>query len=193
MQKNSAFIRTDKAIQQTFIRLLKKKKFEDITVQNILDETPTTRGTFYAHYKDKYEIAERMQQEFFEIEALAYAKTQNASDDTLSELFSTDFLENRELVEALLKIHTDTVDIEKALLSNLRQKYLDRVSSPYADIEADIYAHALLSLQLSFFHEPAAKPPAYHEIEEILMHVFLQLLHIDTENKRAVLRELIKC
>ena len=43
------------------MKLLKTKPFEKITVQDILDETPVTRSTFYKHYHDKYEIAEKMQ------------------------------------------------------------------------------------------------------------------------------------
>ena len=66
MQNNPQFVRTDKAITQALISLLKVKPFEKITVQDILDETPVTRSTFYKHFHDKYEIAEKMQQEFFE-------------------------------------------------------------------------------------------------------------------------------
>ena len=69
MQNNPQFVRTDKAITQALISLLKVKPFEKITVQDILDETPVTRSTFYKHFHDKYEIAEKMQQEFFEAQA----------------------------------------------------------------------------------------------------------------------------
>lgn len=44
--------------------LLKKKYFEIITVQDILGETPVTRATFYAHYHDKYELVEKMLDQF---------------------------------------------------------------------------------------------------------------------------------
>jgi len=64
MSNSTQFARTDKAIQAAFISLLKSKPFEKITVQDILDETPVSRATFYKHYHDKYEIAEKMQQEF---------------------------------------------------------------------------------------------------------------------------------
>ena len=65
MQENPQFLRTDKAIKQALITLLRTKPFEKITVQDILDETPVTRSTFYKHYHDKYEIVERMQKEYF--------------------------------------------------------------------------------------------------------------------------------
>ena len=59
MSNNPQFQRTDKAIMQAMVSLLKKKSFEKITVQDILDETPVTRATFYAHYHDKYEVVEK--------------------------------------------------------------------------------------------------------------------------------------
>ena len=64
MSNNPQFQRTDKAIMQAMVSLLKKKSFEKITVQDILDETPVTRATFYAHYHDKYEVVEKMLDHF---------------------------------------------------------------------------------------------------------------------------------
>ncbi len=65
MSESPQFIRTDKAIKQALITLLKNKPFEKITVQDILDETPVTRSTFYKHFSDKYEIVEKLQEDFF--------------------------------------------------------------------------------------------------------------------------------
>ena len=56
MQENPQFLRTDKAIKQALIHLLKTKSFEKITVQDILDETPVTRSTFYKHFHDKMKL-----------------------------------------------------------------------------------------------------------------------------------------
>lgn len=36
--------------------LLKRKKIDDITVQNILDEAHVSRSTFYSHFADKYDL-----------------------------------------------------------------------------------------------------------------------------------------
>ena len=46
--------------------LLSRKPFEKITVQDILDNTPVSRATFYKHFKDKYEIAEKIQEEILD-------------------------------------------------------------------------------------------------------------------------------
>ncbi len=43
-------------IIEAFRKLLTNHKFDDITVQDILDEAHCSRGTFYRHFKDKYDI-----------------------------------------------------------------------------------------------------------------------------------------
>lgn len=67
MERSTQFRRTDRAIIDALIRLLKTDTFDNITVQNILDETPVTRATFYAHFHDKYEVAERMQEMYVQM------------------------------------------------------------------------------------------------------------------------------
>ena len=49
MTGNIQYLRTDRAIQSALLSLLGKKPFEKITVQDILDETPVSRATFYKH------------------------------------------------------------------------------------------------------------------------------------------------
>ena len=48
--------RTRKLISQAFFGLLRKKKFEKISIQEIADSAMINRATFYAHYEDKYEL-----------------------------------------------------------------------------------------------------------------------------------------
>ena len=59
-KKSPQYLRTDKAITNALIHLLREKPFEKIIVQDILDETPVTRATFYAHFKDKYDINNKL-------------------------------------------------------------------------------------------------------------------------------------
>ena len=112
MSENPQYIRTDKAIKQSLITLLKSKPFEKITVQDILDETPVTRSTFYKHYQDKYEIAEKMQEEFFD-SLFMIRKTLYENPNQSPTLLKIS-QENRDLMEALLKIHTEHVDLRQS-------------------------------------------------------------------------------
>jgi len=45
-------VRTIESIQDSFIKLMEKKKFEMITVRDIAAKAKINRGTFYAHYKE---------------------------------------------------------------------------------------------------------------------------------------------
>ena len=46
--------KTKKALYAAFMRLLEKKPFEEITVNELCDEADVRRATFYKHYADKF-------------------------------------------------------------------------------------------------------------------------------------------
>ncbi len=56
MHEDLRIKKTKKALQKTLIELLSKKSFEDIRVAEICELSFINRSTFYAHYKDKYEL-----------------------------------------------------------------------------------------------------------------------------------------
>jgi len=57
--------KTKQLIQNAFLKILEKKSFETITVGEIAKEAHINRGTFYLHYKDKYDLQEKMEEELF--------------------------------------------------------------------------------------------------------------------------------
>lgn len=50
--------RTRKLLQQAFLKLISKKGFQAITVQDITAEAMVNRSTFYDHFVDKFELME---------------------------------------------------------------------------------------------------------------------------------------
>lgn len=49
-------IRTRQLIVQAFKEILREKGFDAMTVQDIADHANVNRGTFYAHFADKYDL-----------------------------------------------------------------------------------------------------------------------------------------
>lgn len=191
MAKGQHFQLTDRAIQQALIRLLKTKPFEKITVQNILDETPITRGAFYHHYHDKYEIVEKMLEEFLGIQERIKSDLLANDPTRFPELIQKSFQEGRELMETLLKVHTEKVDLQKTLANQLEQQYLATVDSPSKQAEATLYAHAMTAFQLSYLNvEKADFSSAY--VNHVFISVMLQLLGLydDEEVWEFLLRKM---
>lgn len=181
MSQNPQFIRTDKAIMQALISLMREKPFEKITVQDILNATPVTRATFYAHYHDKYEIVERMLEYFFSVKEAARTKVPSSAAKS-QKLVQKTFLDNRELAEALLKIHTEKVDFRQAIANELEQEYLASTDSPNKKIEARIYAQALTQMHLSFLSEENPDFSTQH-INQIFIAVTMKLLNLSGDQE----------
>ncbi|MFC4653091.1 TetR/AcrR family transcriptional regulator [Lactococcus nasutitermitis] len=56
--------RTRKLITQAFFALLRSKKFEKISIQEIADSAMINRATFYAHYADKQDLYDSLIDDF---------------------------------------------------------------------------------------------------------------------------------
>lgn len=54
--KDLRFVRTNQMLCSAFIELLSKKKFEDITVNELCEKALIRRATFYTHFLDKYDF-----------------------------------------------------------------------------------------------------------------------------------------
>ncbi|OPG97532.1 TetR family transcriptional regulator [Chryseobacterium mucoviscidosis] len=56
-------LRTRKLIMDSFIQLAKEKDFKDITINDITTKATVNRATFYYHFKDKYDLLEKVVKE----------------------------------------------------------------------------------------------------------------------------------
>ncbi|MGG0175386.1 TetR/AcrR family transcriptional regulator [Gottfriedia acidiceleris] len=55
--------KTNRIIRDAFVELLNEKSFEEITVNDLSKRADINRGTFYLHYRDKFELLEKYENE----------------------------------------------------------------------------------------------------------------------------------
>ena len=58
-------LRSRRMLMDSLVRLLKKKEFDDISVQEIADDATLNRATFYLHYPDKNALLQAMTESRF--------------------------------------------------------------------------------------------------------------------------------
>lgn len=58
--------KTKQLIQTSFMQILEYKSFESITVGDITKTAQINRGTFYLHYKDKFDLLDQIERQLFE-------------------------------------------------------------------------------------------------------------------------------
>src|SRR5450755_4726644 len=58
-------LRSRRMLMDSLVRLLKKKEFEEISVQEIADDATLNRATFYLHYPDKNALLQAMTESRF--------------------------------------------------------------------------------------------------------------------------------
>ncbi len=62
MSERRDVIRTKRNVEKAYVELLFEKGDERITVGDILEKADISRGTFYAHYKDISDLAEKVEE-----------------------------------------------------------------------------------------------------------------------------------
>lgn len=56
-------IKTEHGIKSAFIELRSKKPLEKITIRELCEKAQINKSTFYAHYKDIYDLSDNMEEE----------------------------------------------------------------------------------------------------------------------------------
>lgn len=188
MTGNIQYLRTDRAIQSALLALLGKKPFEKITVQDILDETPVSRATFYKHFHDKYEIVEKIQDEVLHThQELREALTQ-ASPDQYPALMERFSMRYKEISQLLMKVQTERVNLPLALVHESEQHYIETSDSPTRELEAKVYAAASTALMVALLDEKQEYP--LEKTFDVMIAVALRMIGLtdDPEVKQKIVQ-----
>ena len=144
--------RTKQLIQESFMQILEDKSFESITVGDITKKAQINRGTFYLHYKDKYDLLDKIEQQLFE-------DLGNRIDELQTNYSATDTFEKgqEQLAAALfrsIKMHSPML---KILLNNhgragfhirFRDAFSEKVR---VNLEKNISFYANLNVPMDYF------------------------------------------
>ena len=189
MTGNIQYLRTDRAIQSALLSLLGKKPFEKITVQDILDETPVSRATFYKHFHDKFEIVERIQDEILHTHTELRNALSQATPDQYPALVERFSLRYREVSQLLMKVQTERVNLPLALVEEARKYYLGTTDSPTKELEARIYAAATTSMMVALLDEKEDYP--LDKVYDATLSVALKMVGLsdDAEVRNLILQK----
>ncbi|MCD2257083.1 TetR/AcrR family transcriptional regulator [Agrilactobacillus fermenti] len=123
--------RTQQAIQQAFIKLVQRKGFNKLTVIDIADQAMINRQTFYKHYQDKYDLAEKMIADFMRTyndlwqKRVSLKQTQHHSFLNITALITPDIehtlLAHRDKIITLRTIQLDRTNFDTELKRVLEQ------------------------------------------------------------------------
>jgi len=113
--------KTQTAIKDALITLLEKKRFEEITIQEISDLADVNRSTFYTHFIDKYDLLDKMENE--KIDEIRSFLESSKNDDELKISVS----QLRETMDFVINSIGEHLDFYKLMFnlgkeSNLHEK-----------------------------------------------------------------------
>ncbi|MCM1214262.1 MAG: TetR/AcrR family transcriptional regulator C-terminal domain-containing protein [Lachnospiraceae bacterium] len=172
--------RTRALLQQSLIRLMAEKEIKDITVKELTELADITRGTFYLHYSDIYDVLRSIEYEMFVEfnEILNLDQKKSTPEAVLTDIFL--FLERyRDIAKVMMGPHGDMAFVNH--LKNLvRERIYQALEKKKTDCEYD-YAEAFvisgcIGVVETWLYHPSPLPP--REIARICCDMLAQGLDL---------------
>jgi len=154
---NSSSKKTRKLIKQTFAKLLnEKKELNKVTVTELVKRADITRGTFYTHYDDIYEVAEEYQIET--IDLLINDKNILYTKEDILKYFDEIVIclkKNEELYKMLLSSNEPLVFLEKLKKLSTQKIYYAlknfRKEDEYLELTVSFFMAGCISELLKYY------------------------------------------
>lgn len=98
---------TKMVIIKSFIKLLKDKPINRITVKEICEMSEINRATFYKHYLDVYDLLEKIEEQYFdELVEVLHSRENNTPKDVLTIIMAS-FKAEEEIYTAVFSANGD--------------------------------------------------------------------------------------
>lgn len=168
MVKSSAdrrTVRTKNMIKDAFIKLLSQKGFNSISITEITEKADINRGTFYLHYKDKYDLMEKLENELVEnlhaiIESVSYidlmaAENRNKPAPFLVKIFEF-FKENNVFIKSLLGPKGDPIfhsKLKRTIENNLFENIIKTFNNYNITIPKKYFVNYIVSAHIGVIQQ----------------------------------------
>lgn len=123
-----------------------------------------------------------MLEQFFQIRKNTRLQLNDSPSSKMNSIVKKNNTSIHELIEALLKIHTERVDLRQALVDEYEAFYLNHFSRKGTFSEARIYAQARAELDLCVIQNDLSIL-SFEEANEIMMTIALKLLRLDDDDE----------
>lgn len=137
--------KTLRAIHNAFLQLRGQKPLERIRVKELVELAEISKGTFYLHYKDIYDLSEKLQKEVVEnvMNEIKHPEAILNDKSLFTEELSNAFLANMNMINILFSDHQESMlpaELEKNIREKLRQLM--------PDFEKDSFKSVLITYQV---------------------------------------------
>ncbi len=97
--------KTKRSIQNAFLQLRSHKPLERITVKELSELAEISKGTFYLHYKDVYDLSEQLQNEVIEkiLDAITRPELLLSAPAQFTKELCTAFYAHQSLIDILFR------------------------------------------------------------------------------------------
>lgn len=168
-------IKSQKAIQSTFLSMLIKDGFDEITVKKITEQADISRKTFYLHYLDKYDLLDTIvNKKLEELEEICEQKKEKGFIEGTVIWFNY-FDENKDFFSSLFSSKS-TVSFRKQLLDFMMNQLSKKINNIDPDKDPEILIR-FLSMAVLGILESFILNELNSSIEEIAKQVGELLLH----------------
>ena len=147
---NASSKKTINLIKKTFIELVaEKKEIKNITVTELVKRANITRGAFYSHYDNIYEIAEEFQEEIFEnIFDQEVYKTYNDINKYFDHIFN--YLETNKNIYQKLLTSDDTMLFVKRITKKISTTLLKNLPNKN-ELDIIFFTECTINLIIKYF------------------------------------------
>lgn len=159
--------RTCAMLQECLLRLMTEKEIKDITVKELTELADITRGTFYLHYNDIYDILRDMEHELFtEFNEILNQSFDSAGNRLPQETILTNIFfflaRHRDAAKAMMGPHGDIAFVNR--LKDLVKEHIygiltqKRAACEY-DYAESFAVSGCIGVIETWLHHPSPLPP----------------------------------